>query len=118
VAGRRTLDADAITASKGEAVTVKQTIVGRWVLTPVDGEFRRLFDNIGSRLTRTRWASTAAPQSLFLGNVVDDIQNAEAPVSGELIVDEVERPANIGPGFDQDRRSRANGLKACPASAH
>jgi hypothetical protein len=54
----------------------------------------------------------------FLGDVIDDVQNAEASAIGELIVDKVQRPARIGLGLHQYRRSRANGLAASSASAH
>jgi hypothetical protein len=45
----------------------------------------------------------------FAGHVVNDVKNAEAPAEGELIVDEVERPARIGLSLDQYRRSGSDG---------
>src|SRR4029078_12796722 len=39
------------------------------------------------------------------GHVIDNVEDAETPTGGELIVDEVERPASIHLGFDQDWRS-------------
>jgi len=40
--------------------------------------------------------------------VIDDVENPEATTIGHLIVNEVERPAGVDPGFDQDRGADAN----------
>jgi NAD(P)H-hydrate epimerase len=56
--GRPTLlDADAITAFKTDPQTLEKAIIGPCVMTPHDGEFRRLFDPAGDKLTRTRAAT-------------------------------------------------------------
>ena len=45
-------------------------------------------------------------------HVVDDVQHPEAPAAGELVVHEVQRPAGVGAGLDQDRRAGADGTPA------
>src|SRR6266542_3883546 len=54
----------------------------------------------------------------FSRHVIDDVENTEAPAAGELIVDEVERPARIWLGLDQNGRPVAHRLAATSAFAH
>jgi hydroxyethylthiazole kinase-like uncharacterized protein yjeF len=51
------IDADAITVFQDDATALDRAIVGPCVLTPHDGEFKRVFDAAGDKLTRTRAAA-------------------------------------------------------------
>jgi hypothetical protein len=48
----------------------------------------------------------------FPRDVIHHIQHPKPPPAGKLIVDEVQRPARIGPRLDQDWGPCANGLAA------
>ena len=41
-------------------------------------------------------------------HIIDNVEDAEAPALGELVMDEVERPARVDLGLDQDRRARSD----------
>ena len=51
------IDADAITVFQSDPAELDRAIQGSCVLTPHDGEFRRVFDPSGDKLTRTRAAA-------------------------------------------------------------
>jgi NAD(P)H-hydrate epimerase len=56
--GRATvIDADAITAFQDDPAMLDRAVVGPCVMTPHDGEFRRVFDIGGDKLSRTRAAA-------------------------------------------------------------
>ena len=54
----------------------------------------------------------------FTGDVVDHVEHAEALAIGELVMDEIERLACIGPRLDQDRGSRSDSLAPGLPLAH
>ena len=56
--GRATLlDADAITSFQEGPAELDRAIVGTCVMTPHEGEFKRVFDAVGDKLARTRAAA-------------------------------------------------------------
>jgi NAD(P)H-hydrate epimerase len=60
------LDADALTAFQGEPRALDRAIVGPCILTPHDGEFRRLFDASGDKLARTLAAARRSNAIIIL----------------------------------------------------
>jgi NAD(P)H-hydrate epimerase len=60
------VDADAITASRNDKDALFGAIAGPCVMTPHDGEFRRLFDAEGDKLQRTRAAARTSGAVIVL----------------------------------------------------
>jgi hydroxyethylthiazole kinase-like uncharacterized protein yjeF len=65
--GRRVvLDADAISVFQGRVETLRAAIHGSCVLTPHDGEFARLFEAGGDKLSRSRKAASSSGAVIVL----------------------------------------------------
>jgi len=65
--GRPTvLDADAITAFRDDLAALRKAVVGPCILTPHEGEFRRIFGTSGAKLVRARAAARSSQAVIVL----------------------------------------------------
>ncbi len=80
--------------------------------TPPD-EHRQL---TGDALARNRCVGNR--RQTFARDVVDDVEDAEPPATGELVMHEVQRPAGVRPRLDKDWRPRSDSAAAGLALAH
>lgn len=54
----------------------------------------------------------------FPGHIVDNVEDAKAPAIGQLIVNKVQRPADVRPSLNQDGGPRSQGFASASALAH
>ena len=86
------LDADALTAFEGDPETLFGSIKGRCVLTPHQGEFDRLFQINGDKLSRCREAAKLANSVI----VLKGFDTIIAEPNGRVVIS-ANAPADLAP---------------------
>jgi hypothetical protein len=87
--------------------------------TIIPGLPRWSINAVSSRVTRqSRDRCVGDRCQTFPRNVIDDVQNAKPAAAGELVVNKIERPADIWLGLGHDRRPDSHGTTPYPPLAH
>ena len=73
---------------------------------------------VSSRATRRPEIEVSGSCQALHGDVIDVGKDAEAATAGELVVDEIERPAGVRLGLDEDRGAGSYRLATSSALAH
>ena len=93
--------AQANTAFEVNSVPLSETIM--------PGLPRRSISAVSSRATRRPEIEVLRDRrQAFARHVVDDVQDAELSAAGELVMDEIQRPAGVGGRLDDDWRPRSH----------
>jgi hypothetical protein len=82
------------------------------------GLSRRSINVVSSSHTQAGDRGVGDRRQTFSRYVVDDIEDPKSPAAGELIMDEIQRPAGVGGCLNEDRRPRSYGAPPRPPLAH